>query len=158
LIFDLSPAVRGSFFCGPHCLLPHDHTLPSCSSASLTDVDSSTEAAMTVAARSKADRIRELNDAFRRSFAGGHVVLTAGINALSEDVRAQVLAAVRTFEDFNDDNDPHREHDFLSVTICENQIFAKIDYYDRATQFGSDDPSNPERTIRVLTVMLASEY
>ena len=40
---------------------------------------------------SKTDRIRELNDAFRRSFAGGQVMLTSGIDALPDELKAKVL-------------------------------------------------------------------
>ena len=70
---------------------------------------------MAVAERSKTDRIRELNDTFRRSFVGGRVMLTSGVDALDDDIKAKVLVAVRTFQDFDEDNDPHKEHDFLSV-------------------------------------------
>jgi hypothetical protein len=34
---------------------------------------------------SKTDRIRELNDAFRRTFVGGAVMITAGIEAMPLD-------------------------------------------------------------------------
>lgn len=40
------------------------------------------------ARRRSAERIRELNDAFRRTFIGGNVVMTTGIAALSDETRA----------------------------------------------------------------------
>ena len=36
----------------------------------------------------KAARIRELNDVFRRSFSGGKVVMTCGVDALPDMVKA----------------------------------------------------------------------
>jgi hypothetical protein len=58
------------------------------------------------------DRIRALNDAFRRSFVGGTVVVTAGFESLHSDRRRSILARIRAFDNFNEDNDPHGEHDF----------------------------------------------
>jgi hypothetical protein len=103
-------------------------------------------------------KIGMLNDAFRRSFAGGKVIMTAGVAALPDAVRASVLDKVRTFDDFTADNDPHGEHDFGSLEVDGRKIFWKVDYFDAAMVFGSEDPADPSKTTRVLTVMLASEY
>lgn len=108
-------------------------------------------------------RIRELNDNFRRTFVGGVVVITPGIDALCREVKAEVLRRVRAFEHFNQDNDPHGEHDFGSFTIAGTTFFWKISYYDRETfgqgpDYGSENPADTGKTTRVLTVMLSSEY
>lgn len=103
-------------------------------------------------------RVRALNNALRRSFIGGRVMLTVGVAALPEDTRAAVLAAVRAFDAFDTDNDPHTEHDFGAVTVGGVRVFWKIDCYDRALTAASPDPADPAVTTRVLTVMLAEEY
>ena len=105
-----------------------------------------------------AEKIRTLNDAFRRTLTGGKVMMTAGIAALSDAARAMVLNKVRTFDAFTADNDPHGEHDFGSFEVDGRKIFWKIDAYDAAMEFGSEDPADPSKTTRVLTIMFASEY
>lgn len=84
--------------------------------------------------------------------------MTAGIAALSDDVRVAVLERVRSFDEFTPDNDPHREHDFGAFEHAGHRIFWKIDYYDAAMEAGSEDPADTTQTTRVLTIMLASEY
>ena len=106
----------------------------------------------------KTARIRELNDAFRSTFAGGKVVMTAGVDALPDMVKAAALQKAATFDQFTEDNDPYGEHDFGSFELCKRKFFWKIDYYDRAMEHGSEDPSDPKQTTRVMTVMLAEEY
>ena len=113
---------------------------------------------MTSITMSKADRIRELNDAFRRTFVGGAVMITAGVEAMPRDERRSLLEKVRAFDAFTEDNDPHGEHDFGSVDEGGVRCFWKIEYYDRATELGSPDPADPAVTTRVLTIMLADEY
>jgi Protein of unknown function (DUF3768) len=105
-----------------------------------------------------ADKIRALNDAFRTTMTGGQVLITAGVDALPCDVKAMVIRRVATFADFNPDNDPHGEHDFGSFALAGRKFFWKIDYYDANMEFGSDDPTDPSKTTRVLTIMLAQEY
>ncbi|MCR4282411.1 MAG: DUF3768 domain-containing protein [Bauldia sp.] len=104
------------------------------------------------------DRIRDLNDAFRKTFAGGKVVMTASVAALPEMVRANALLEVARFDRFTRDNDPHGEHDFGSFELCGRTFFFKLNYYDPTMEFGSEDPSDPTKTTRVLTVMLAEDY
>lgn len=119
----------------------------------------SAEENMTIKARpDRSTIISELNDRFRRSFVGGRVVMTAGVAALSDEMRAEVVRTVRAFDAFSADNDPHAEHDFGSFELSEQRFFWKIDYYDESLQFGSDNPADPTVTVRVLTVMLAEEY
>src|SRR5882724_8402488 len=105
-----------------------------------------------------AAKIRELNDAFRTTMTGGRVIMTAGVDALPSDVKAMVIRCVATFSDFDADNDPNGEHDFGSFTLASRKFFFKIDYFDGMMEFGSEDPADPTKTTRVLTIMLAEEY
>ena len=113
---------------------------------------------MTSTTASIVDRIRALNDDFRRTFVGGAVMITTGVEALPADQRKSLLAKVRAFDAFTDDNDPHGEHDFGAVDEGGVRYFWKVDCYDRNTEFGSPDPADPAVTTRVLTIMRAEEY
>jgi hypothetical protein len=106
----------------------------------------------------KTERIRELNDAFRRTFTGGRVVMTATVQSLPADTVALALTRTQTFNDFTSDCDPYGEHDFGSFESAGEKFFFKIDYYGERMEFGSEDPSDPKKTSRVLTLMLASDY
>jgi len=63
----------------------------------------------------KRAKIRALNDAFRQSFWGGRVMMTAGVAALENPVRNAVVEKIKAFDAFDDDNDPWGQHDFVSV-------------------------------------------
>ncbi len=118
-----------------------------------------TGATMTkIAAPDNAHRIQVLNDNFRSTFVGGRVVMTQGVDALPLDTKARVVLAVQSFDKFTADNDPHREHDFGSLEIQGETYFFKIDYYALDMIGGSEDPADPEKTTRVLTIMRADEY
>ncbi len=69
-----------------------------------------------------------------------------------------MLQRVAAFEEFTLGNDPHGEHDFGSFELLGRKFFWKIGCYDRELKYGSDDPSDPEKTIWVFTVMLSDEY
>lgn len=109
----------------------------------------------------KPTKIRELNNQFRTSMGvqgNSKIMKTAGINALSQDDQNAIFQKVRDFDDFNQDNDTYGEHDFGVVRHNGHKVFWKIDYYAPNMFFGSEDPSDPGRTVRVLTIMLSHEY
>ncbi len=100
-----------------------------------------------------------LNDLLRSTFLTGRVLLTEGVRALPEAIREEIITKVRAFDDFGPDNDPRGEHDFGAFDQGgAGRIFWKIDYYDPSLTMGSEDPADPKRTQRVLTIMLAEEY
>jgi hypothetical protein len=104
------------------------------------------------------DTIRRLNDEFRRTLHGGMNLQTLGIVALSPLTQAKIMRAIIQFDAFEESNDPHGEHDFIAVEIDGTRVFAKIDYYAPDMEHGSDDPADPQKTIRVMTIMTAEEY
>jgi len=89
---------------------------------------------------------------------GGKIMLTPGIMELDEFTRAEIFRHVAEFCDFNEANDPHGEHDFVAFEFNGVHVFAKIDYFSLDLTAGSEDPSNPNRTTRVMTIMTADEY
>lgn len=105
--------------------------------------------------------LADQNDAFRRGSLDykGERVHTRGVEALGLEAVLHIWSFVRGFDGFNEDNDPYGEHDFGSfIHPFGGKVFWKIDYYDPDLKYGSEDPADPSKTKRVLTVMLASEY
>ncbi len=104
-------------------------------------------------------RIRVLNYLARTAMGiASRVVQTQGINALPPDAQSTIRERVELYNEFTPENDPYGEHDFGMFTHDGSRIYWKIDYYDRAVKYGSEDPANPHVTTRVLTIMLAQEY
>jgi hypothetical protein len=102
-----------------------------------------------------------LNDAFRCKNdpkSNGQLVITSGVEGLGKETVDAALSALRNFDDFTEANDPHHEHDFGSFKVSRHKFFWKIDYYDLELKMHSTDPTDPEVTRRVLTLMLAEEY
>ena len=104
------------------------------------------------------DRIRELNNKFRQTGIGGTIVITRGIEALASETKRDIINTIKAIDEFTPDNDPYGTHDFGSVKVKDLVIFWKIDCYDLDLIYGSPDPSDPDVTRRVMTIMLAQEY
>ncbi len=102
--------------------------------------------------------IAQLNDQLRRTFLGGTVLLTIGVQSLPEETQQALIQAVQSFDCFDEDNDPYGEHDFGMIQLAGQTFYFKIDYYDLNLEYRSEDPADPTKTKRVLTLLLAEEY
>ena len=101
-------------------------------------------------------------------------VATVGFRSLPEADQSQVRELIETYDAFDEDNDPHGERDFGTIYQLSDgswtterprlredereRVFWKLDYYDRAMRFASDDAADAAQTRRVLTIMLSDEY
>lgn len=104
-------------------------------------------------------RIAKLNDQCRKAMGiAGKLVQTAGICALPSEMQSAIREKVEAFDAFTPDNDPYGERDFGAFDHEGHRIFFKIDYYARDLCHGSEDPADPSKTVRVLTILLADEY
>lgn len=103
-------------------------------------------------------RIRQLNDVFRQTGASGRILVTPAVRALNDIDQTKLLYLVREFNNFSTDNDPHGEHDFGIVKLHGESYYWKIDYYDRALKWGSENPADPDKTTRVMTILHSHEY
>ena len=113
---------------------------------------------MSVITAQRLDAIRELNDTARQTFTGCAVCLTSSVAAIDPDIRKVLLDKVRRFDEFDPGNDPHGEHDMGFIELYGERFMWKFDYYDRAVENASPDPSDPTKTTRLLHVLYAHEY
>lgn len=104
-------------------------------------------------------KVRQLNDTHRSLLPISMTVLTRTVASLPRLNLMVLLAMVKTFDAFGEDNDPYGEHDFGAVHVNDEVFYFKIDYFARDDFLhGSEDPSDPKKTTRVLTIMHSSEY
>lgn len=107
---------------------------------------------------SREEEIARLNDRLRTEGRGGHIVVTQGVHNLAGFAHHALIAAIATYDQFDRRNDPYGERDFGTFELFGARLMWKIDYYDPTLEFGSDEPTDPEVTVRLLTVMLENEY
>jgi len=106
------------------------------------------------------ETIAQLNDEVRQKpfGPGRRAVVTRAVNHMGADFMRRAMAAMAAFDTFSSGNNIHRERDYSAFELdCEYLMF-KIDYLDVDGIYASDDLSDPAQTLRVLTIMFASEY
>ncbi|TRD17300.1 DUF3768 domain-containing protein [Palleronia caenipelagi] len=115
-------------------------------------------------------KVASQNDAFRRHVClgaawpegipalEGQMVMTPGVRALGRLAVEACRPMVGRAAEFDPDNDPDGYHDFGAVEVFGTKVWWKLDAHDRNYAFGSDDPSDPDQTARVLTLLLPGEW
>ena len=116
----------------------------------------------------KIEKIALLNDELRKKLITGELLkadskdkayITRGASIFVNGMnRMQFLNNVALNRNFTEDNNPHGERDFGNFMYQKEKIFWKIDYKDNSMMYHSPDASDPSQTIRVLTIMKASEW
>lgn len=111
--------------------------------------------------------IANQNDAFRTSITmslkpqdvpPGKLTMTTGIAAQSDEFRTALIDALVAFDAFDQDSDPYGLHEMGVLEIEGEKVWFKFDLYDENYEYGAEDPTDPKRTRRVLTLLLPSEY
>jgi len=109
------------------------------------------------------------NDAFRKLAClgiapdraiAGRMHVTRSLAEADEGFMVEAVKATGEFDTFEPENDPDGCHDFGVVDIRGQKVFWKIDLYEANSDFryGAEAPDNPATTIRVLTIMMASDW
>ena len=112
-------------------------------------------------------KVADLNDQLRKDMFTGNmlkkhnlknkIVLTPGIAGLNLIDKEKVFASVKYFGNFTKNNNPWGEKDFGSFNFKKETFNWKIDYYDNDMKYHSPDKTDPNKTVRVLTIMKAEE-
>ena len=97
--------------------------------------------------------IIELNDHLRTTFKGGRVQMTRNVYDLDDRLRGRALAVMARYNKF----DAESEHD-RGVFIFAGFAFEwRIEYRGKDGTALSPDPSDPETTLRVLTLYVVDD-
>ncbi|QOT74534.1 DUF3768 domain-containing protein (plasmid) [Sphingobium fuliginis] len=111
------------------------------------------------------ERIGELNDRARHGLdrTAKRVVTRTCLMTIAgseSDValfvaQARIIQALRQWEPPVGDRS---ERDLGYFELDGHRLMFKCDYYAPGLEWGSENPADPDRTIRVITVMLPSDY
>jgi hypothetical protein len=110
------------------------------------------------------NKIRTLNREFRRAgplfgrrVFDGLWLIAAGVQSMGPSFTGEAITAVQKVDALSPDSDPNGEHDFGSFEVAGQVVFWQIDYLQRGTPFGAEDPADNTTTCRTITIMLGDE-
>lgn len=100
-------------------------------------------------------RIRQLNDDFRRTGKGGRIQFTPEVAELDPHVRGRALSYLIHFSSFSDMLED--EHDSGVFRFAGYSWVWAIGYRKKDGTGVSEDPSDPDKTLRVLTLHINAD-
>jgi hypothetical protein len=98
-------------------------------------------------------KIIELNDGLRTTFKGGRVQMSRDFFELDARLRGRALWVMSRYTKFDDDS----EHDWGVFIFAGYSFEWDIKYRDKDGTGISPDPTDPDRTFRVLTLYAAAD-
>lgn len=93
-------------------------------------------------------KIIELNDRLRTTFTGGLVQMTPSVYELDARLRGRALSALARYDRFH----PDSEHDWGTFIFAGFSFEWHIEYRGADGTGVSPDPTDAEKTLRVLTL------
>lgn len=106
------------------------------------------------------EKTARLNDAMRTGYFTtlGEIRISTEVSRLGDEHIHAIWHIVATYDDFSPLNDPLGKREFGVFDFEGSTYYWKIDYYNKNLTASSEDPSDPEITTRVMTIMQADEY
>lgn len=98
-------------------------------------------------------KIVELNDQLRSTFTGGRVQMTPSVHELDARLRGRALYVMSKYKKFDEDS----EHDCGVFIFAGFSFEWRIEYRAKEGTGRSPDPSDPELTLRVLTLYVVGD-
>jgi len=95
----------------------------------------------------------DLNDQLRTTFKGGRVQMTPGVYELDARLRGRALYVMSRYNRFHESS----EHDHGVFIFSGFSFEWHIEYRGEDGTGVSPDPTDPERTFRVLTLYVAAD-
>jgi len=89
-----------------------------------------------------------LNDQLRTTFKGGRVQMTPSVYQLDDRLRGRALSVLARYTRFH----PDSEHDCGTFIFADFSFEWRIEYRAADGTGASPDPTDPEKTLRVLTL------
>lgn len=103
-------------------------------------------------------RLRQLNNAFRKTGEGGITTISMAVHAIGPKAVSEIRAAIAAFTGFDSSGSEESEHDYGTINYQGQMVYWKIDYFDEDVAFASSDATDPDVTVRVMTILLASDF
>jgi hypothetical protein len=111
-------------------------------------------------ALSQTQKIRALNLAFYKNpHMHGRLLFSRYVADRGGLFGMKCINALAAYDGWNEDNDSHGEADMCTLTVEGEKVWAKMDYYDKDDQnYGSENPADPTKTLRVCTILFPDEW
>ena len=99
------------------------------------------------------EKIITLNDQLRTTFKGGRVQMTPSVYELDDRLRGRALSVLARYDKFH----PDSEHDWGTFIFAGYSFEWRIEYRGVDGSGISPDPTDPDQTLRVLTLYVIND-